>query len=196
RKMLMSVLEVIIVSIGLSLDAFTVTVCTGATQPYLKKRMDFIVGLAFGGIQAIMLTIGTMITKFPVSSIYSETFKSINQWFSAIIFIFLGLKMIKNALTIKSINEQRESFNYRNIFSLAFATSLDALVLGIGFALLRTEIIIDMFIIFVITGISSIIGLRVGYRVGDKYRVAVNICGSVILLIMGVKMILSYFKII
>lgn len=192
----MSVLEIIIVSIGLSLDAFTVTVCTGATQPYLKKRMDFIVGLAFGGIQAIMLTIGMMITKFPVSSIYSETFKSINQWFSAIIFIFLGLKMIKNALTIKSINEQRESFNYRNIFSLAFATSLDALVLGIGFALLRTEIIIDMFIIFVITGISSIIGLRVGYRVGDKYRVAVNICGSVILLIMGVKMILSYFKII
>lgn len=192
----MSVLEVIIVSIGLSLDAFTVTVCTGATQPYLKKRMDFIVGLAFGGIQAIMLTIGMMITKFPVSSIYSETFKSINQWFSAIIFIFLGLKMIKNALTIKSINEQRESFNYRNILSLAFATSLDALVLGIGFALLRTEIIIDMFIIFVITGISSIIGLRVGYRVGDKYRVAVNICGSVILLIMGVKMILSYFKII
>lgn len=192
----MSVLEVIIVSIGLSLDAFTVTVCTGATQPYLKKRMDFIVGLAFGGIQSIMLTIGMMIIKFPVSSIYSETFKSINQWFSAIIFIFLGLKMIKNALTIKSINEQRESFNYRNIFSLAFATSLDALVLGIGFALLRTEIIIDMFIIFVITGISSIVGLRVGYRVGDKYRVAVNICGSVILLIMGVKMILSYFKII
>lgn len=192
----MSVLEVIIVSIGLSLDAFTVTVCTGATQPYLKKRMDFIVGLAFGGIQAIMLTIGMMITKFPVSSIYSETFKSINQWFSAIIFIFLGLKMIKNALNIKSINEQRESFNYRNIFSLAFATSLDALVLGIGFALLRTEVIIDMFIIFVITGISSIVGLRVGYRVGDKYRVAVNICGSVILLIMGVKMILSYFKII
>ncbi|WP_346898852.1 manganese efflux pump MntP family protein [Clostridium sp. UBA7503] len=192
----MSVLEVIIVSIGLSLDAFTVTVCTGATQPYLKKRMDFIVGLAFGGIQAIMLTIGMMITKFPVSSIYSETFKSINQWFSAIIFIFLGLKMIKNAMTIKSINEQRESFNYRNIFSLAFATSIDALVLGIGFALMRTEIIIDMFIIFVITGISSIIGLRVGYRVGDKYRVAVNISGSVILLIMGVKMILSYFKII
>ncbi len=192
----MSVLEVIIVSIGLSLDAFTVTVCTGATQPYLKKRMDFIVGLAFGGIQAIMLTIGMMITKFPVSSIYSETFKSINQWFSAIIFIFLGLKMIKNAMTIKSINEQRESFNYRNIFSLAFATSMDALVLGIGFALMRTEIIIDMFIIFVITGISSIIGLRVGYRVGDKYRVAVNISGSVILLIMGVKMILSYFKII
>lgn len=192
----MSVLEVIIVSIGLSLDAFTVTVCTGATQPYLKKRMDFIVGLAFGGIQAIMLTIGMMITKFPVSSIYSETFKSINQWFSAIIFIFLGLKMIKNAMTIKSINEQRESFNYRNIFSLALATSMDALILGIGFALLRTEIIIDMFIIFVITGISSIIGLRVGYRVGDKYRFAVNISGSVILLIMGVKMILSYFKII
>ncbi|WP_346940361.1 manganese efflux pump [uncultured Clostridium sp.] len=192
----MSVLEVIIVSIGLSLDAFTVTVCTGATQPYLKKRMDFIVGLAFGGIQAIMLTIGMMITKFPVSSIYSETFKSINQWFSAIIFIFLGLKMIKNAMTIKSINEQRETFNYRNIFSLALATSMDALILGIGFALLHTEIIIDMFVIFVITGISSIIGLRVGYRAGDKYRFAVNICGSIILLIMGVKMIISYFKII
>jgi len=194
--MLMSVLEVIIVSIGLSLDAFTVTVCTGATQPYLKKRMDFVVGLAFGGIQAIMLTIGMMITKFPVSSIYSETFRSINQWFSAIIFIFLGLKMIKNAMTIKSINEQRESFNYRNIFSLALATSMDALILGIGFALLHTEIIVDMFIIFIITGISSIIGLRVGYLVGDKYRVAVNVCGSIILLIMGVKMILSYFKII
>ena len=192
----MSVLEVIIVSIGLSLDVFTVTVCTGATQHYLKKRMDFVVGLAFGGIQAIMLTIGMMITEFPVSSIYSETFKSINQWFSAIIFIFLGLKMIKNAMTVKSINVQREAFSYRNIFSLAFVTSFDALILGIGFALLRTEIIIDMFVIFVITGISSIIGLRVGYLVGDKYRVAVNVCGSIILLIMGIKMILSYFKIV
>ncbi|MFR1708192.1 MAG: manganese efflux pump MntP family protein [Clostridium sp.] len=192
----MSVLEVIIVSIGLSLDAFTVTVCNGATQPYLKKRMDLIVGLAFGGMQAIMLTIGMMITRFPVSSIYSETFKSINQWFSAIIFIFLGLKMIRNAMTVKSINEQREVFNYKKIFSLAFATSIDALILGIGFALLRTEIIIDMFIIFIITGLSSIVGLRVGYRMGDKYRRSVNLCGSIILLIMGVKMILSYFKII
>lgn len=192
----MSVLEVIIVSIGLSLDAFTVTVCNGATQPYLKKRMDLIVGLAFGGMQAIMLTIGMMITRFPVSSIYSETFKSINQWFSAIIFIFLGLKMIRNAMTVKSINEQREVFNYKKIFSLSFATSIDALILGIGFALLRTEIIIDMFIIFIITGLSSIVGLRVGYRMGDKYRRSVNLCGSIILLIMGVKMILSYFKII
>jgi putative Mn2+ efflux pump MntP len=194
--MLMSVLEVIIVSIGLSLDAFTVATCNGATQPYLKKRMDLIVGLAFGGMQALMLTIGMMITRFPVSSVYSETFKSINQWFSAIIFIFLGLRMIKNAMTIKSINEQRETFSYKKIFSLAFVTSIDALILGIGFALLRTEIIIDMLIVFIITAISSIVGLRVGYRMGDKYRGTVNVCGSIILLIMGVKMILSYFKII
>ncbi len=163
----MSVLEVIIVSIGLSLDAFTVTICNGATQSHLKKRMDLIVSLAFGGMQAIMLTIGMMITRFPVSSIYSETSKSINQWFSAIIFIFL-----------------------------AFSTSIDALILGISFALLRTEIIIDMFIVFIITGVSSIIGLRFGYRVGDKYRCMVSLCGSIILLTMGIKMILSYFKII
>ena len=192
----MSVLEVIIVSIGLSLDAFTVTICNGATQSHLKKRMDLIVSLAFGGMQAIMLTIGMMITRFPVSSIYSETSKSINQWFSAIIFIFLGLKMIRNAITVKSIDEQRETFSYRKIFSLAFSTSVDALILGISFALLRTEIIIDMFIVFIITGVSSIIGLRFGYRMGDKYRGMVNLCGSIILLTMGMKMILSYFKII
>lgn len=196
RKVRMSIIEVIMVSIGLALDSLAVTVYKGATQASLKKKENLLVGLIFGGMQALMLTIGMMITWFPVSSIYSDKVVSINQWFSAIIFLFLGLKLCKSALTRTNIPEHREEFSYKIFASLAFATSIDSLVLGIGIALLGTDILIGILIIFIITTISSFVGLRLGYWLGDKYKAMASFAGSVILLVMGIKTILIYFHII
>lgn len=192
----MSILEIIIVSIGICFESLAVTIYKGANQAALKNQNNILVGLIFGGIQVAMLTIGMLIIRFPLSAIYTNNLLSFNQWISAIIFIYLGVKMFKSAIKGKAVNEHREAFSYRIFASLAFATSIDALILGIGIALLGAKLLAGMLIVFLITSILSMTGLRIGYWLGDRYRTIVNLSGGVILLIMGIKTILTYFQVI
>ena len=150
----MNLWEVIIVSFGLALDSFTIAVCKGSTQGKLKRSTVTIVGLIFGAIQTIMLAAGMIVAIYPMLNIQNEKIISMNQWFSAIILIYLGIKFFKNAFKANSLNERREEFfGYKGSMGLALATSLDAFILGIGFGLLRTEII------------SNILRIQ-GYKVG------------------------------
>lgn len=192
----MSILEIIMVSIGLSFDSLAVTIYKGATQGSLNKNNNFLVGIIFGGIQTLMLSIGLLIAWFPISSAYSEAVISVNKWFSSIIFIYLGLKMLRSALKSKRVDEKREDFSYKIFVSLAFATSLDALILGIGVGLLATKLLMTILIVFIFTSILSMVGVAIGYQIGDKYRTMVNTLGSMLLLIMGVKTILTYFQLV
>lgn len=189
--------EVIIVSVGLSLDAFTIAVCRGSTQGNLKKSTATLVGLIFGTIQTIMLAAGMIIAIYPMLNIQNEKIISINQWFSAIILFYLGMKFFKNALNVKNADEKREEFfGYKGSVALALATSLDAFILGIGFGLLRTGIISNILILFIITSTLVAVGLWVGYCIGDKYKRQIDICGGIILLSIGIKVICDYFNII
>lgn len=192
----MSVLEIIIVSIGLSLDAFTVAICSGATQCSLKKAIIIIAGVIFAALQTLMMAGGMLITWFPLSRGYGPKVISINQWFSAVIFIYLGVKMLKKALTNELIDEKRENFSYKKIAYLAFATSIDALIFGIGLGLMRTKILLDMLILFIITCLFTVLGIWTGYCMGDKHRGKINLCGGFILIIIGIKMVVTYFKLI
>ena len=189
--------EVIIVSVGLSLDAFTIAVCRGSTQGNLKKSTATLVGLIFGTIQTIMLAAGMIIAIYPMLNIQNEKIISINQWFSAIILFYLGMKFFKNALNVKNADEKREEFfGYKGSVALALATSSDAFILGIGFGLLRTGIISNILILFIITSTLVAVGLWVGYCIGDKYKRQIDICGGIILLSIGIKVICDYFNII
>ena len=189
--------EVIIVSVGLSLDAFTIAVCRGSTQGNLKKSTATLVGLIFGAIQTIMLAAGMIIAIYPMLNIQNEKIISINQWFSAIILFYLGMKFFKNALNVKNADEKREEFfGYKGSVALALATSLDAFILGIGFGLLRTGIISNILILFIITSTLVAVGLWAGYCIGDKYKRQIDICGGIILLSIGIKVICDYFNII
>ena len=183
--------EIIIVSVGLALDAFTVAVCRGSTQGNLKKSTALLVGIIFGAIQTIMLAAGMIIALYPMLNINNEKIISINQWFSAIILFYLGIKFFRNAFKVNKYNERREEF-----FGLALATSIDAFILGIGFGLLRTEIISNILILFIVTSILVTIGLWVGYCMGNKYKKQIDICGGIILLAIGIKIICNYFNII
>ena len=101
----MNLWEVLIVSVGLSLDAFTIAVCRGSTQRNLKKSTAILVGLIFGAIQTIMLAAGMIIAIYPMLNIQNEKIISINQWFSAIILFYLGIKFLKNAFKVSNLNE-------------------------------------------------------------------------------------------
>lgn len=193
----MGLWEVIIVSIGLSLDAFTIAICRGSTQGTLKKSTATFVGMIFGAIQTIMLTLGMLTAIFPMLNIQNEKIISINQWFSAIILFYLGFKFFKNAAAFKNSDERREEFfGYKGSVALALATSLDAFILGISFGLLRTRIISNILIIFIITSVLVALGLWTGYCMGDKYKKQIDICGGIILLSIGIKVICDYFNII
>ena len=185
--------EIIIVSVGLSLDAFTIAVCRGSTQGKLNKLTATLVGIIFGLIQTLMLTAGMIIAIYPMLNIQNEKIISINQWFSAIILIYLGIKFLKNSFKINKYEEKRqEFFGYK----LAFATSIDTFILGIGFGLLRTNLITNMIVLFIVTSILVAYGLWVGYCMGNKYKKQIDICGGIILLTIGIKIICNYFNII
>ena len=189
--------EIIIVSVGLSLDAFTIAGCRGSTQGKLNKLTATLVGIIFGLIQTLMLAAGMIIAIYPMLNIQNEKIISINQWFSAIILIYLGIKFLKNSFKINKYEEKRqEFFGYKYSMALAFATSIDAFILGIGFGLLRTNLITNMIVLFIVTSILVAYGLWVGYCMGNKYKKQIDICGGIILLTIGIKIICNYFNII
>ncbi len=193
----MNLWEVIIVSIGLSLDAFTIAVCRGSTQGNLKRTTATLVGLIFGAIQTIMLAAGMIVAIYPMLNIQNEKIISMNQWFSAIILFYLGIKFFKNSFKVSNLSERREEFfGYKGSVALAFATSLDAFILGISFGLLRTKIISNIVILFIVTSALVGWGLWVGYCIGNKYKRQIDICGGIILLSIGIKVICNYFNII
>lgn len=193
----MSLWEVIVVAIGLSLDSFTIAVCRGSNQGGLKESTAVLVGMIFGGIQTAMLIIGMFVAIFPMLNIRNEKIISMNQWFSAIILFILAFKFFKNAYKENNIYERREEFfGYKRSVTLSLATSLDAFILGIGFGLLQTGIISTILALFIITSILVALGLWVGYIMGDRYKKQIDICGGIILLSIGIKVILNYFHII
>ena len=193
----MNLWEVIIVSIGLSLDAFTIAVCRGSTQGNLKRTTATLVGLIFGAIQTIMLAAGMIVAIYPMLNIQNEKIISMNQWFSAIILFYLGIKFFKNSFKVSNLSERREDFfGYKGSVALAFATSLDAFILGISFGLLRTKIISNIVILFIVTSALVGWGLWVGYCIGNKYKRQIDICGGIILLSICIKVICNYFNII
>ena len=193
----MSLWEVIVVAIGLALDSVTVTICRGSNQGKLKKSNAVIVGIIFGVIQTLMLIIGMLIAIFPMLNIENQKIISMNQWFSAIILFYLGIKFFKNAFKVSNLSERREEFfGYKGSMVLALATSLDAFILGISFGLLGTGIISNVAILFIVTSVLVALGLWVGYCIGNKYKRQVDICGAIILLGIGIKVICNYFNVI
>ncbi|SCJ32928.1 putative sporulation protein YtaF [uncultured Clostridium sp.] len=193
----MNLWEVIVVAIGLALDSVTVAICRGSNQGNLKKTNAIIVGLIFGGVQTLMLIIGMLIAIFPMLNIENQRIISMNQWFSAIILFFLAFKLFKNAFLNTDIDERREEFfGYKAGATLALATSIDAFILGIGLGLLQTRFVSTILIQFIITAILVATGLWIGYCIGNKYKKQIDICGGIILLSIGIKVILNYFQII
>ena len=193
----MNLWEVIVVAIGLALDSVTVTICRGSNQGKLKKSNAVIVGIIFGVIHTLMLIIGMLIAIFPMLNIENQKIISMNQWFSAIILFFLAFRLFKNAFLNTDIDERREEFfGYKASATLALATSIDAFMLGIGLGLLQARFISTILIQFIITAILVASGLWVGYCIGNKYKKQIDICGGIILLSIGIKVILNYFQII
>lgn len=188
--------EVIVISIGLSLEAFTQAIMKGANQKQLPASMFFFMSLFFGAIETVMLMIGMGIGIFPMCYMHSETAQLINKWFSAIILLFLGFKAFKRTKMEIGFKEHlEEKLKLKEVTLLAVGTGFDALLLGVVLALLNTSIL-GIYAIFGFTSLFVGLGLWVGGRMGSSYKVLIDSLSGIILVTMGIKVIIEFFEMI
>ena len=186
--------ELFLLGVGLSMDAFAVSVCKGLGMRKLDKKQALIIGLYFGGFQALMPLIGWLL-----GSQFQQYITSIDHWIAFILLGFIGGKMMVEA--VRDWNEEETvevmdaPIDHKNMFVLAVATSIDALAVGITFAFLNTPIIEAITIIGITTMVLSIIGVIVGNFFGSRYKSKAEFIGGLILVLLGLKILLEHLGI-
>ncbi len=189
------IIELILLGIGLSADAFAVSICKGLAVGKVKPKQMLIVGLWFGGFQALMPTIGYYLGQYAL-----EFIESFDHWIAFVLLALIGANMIREALSgdEDEIGESGENpFGVKEMAVLAVATSIDALAVGIALAMMQTYSIgFAASVIGVTTFILSAIGLRIGAIFGDKYKKPSEIAGGIILILIGLKILLEHLNVI
>ena len=168
------------------MDAFAVSVCKGLAMPKCTFKKAAIVGLWFGGFQALMPAIG-----YVLGAQFQETIASIDHWIAFVLLALIGGNMIHEALD----NDEEEadaSLNVKTMFLLAVATSIDALAIGITFAFLKVNIIPAVCFIGIVTFIISFAGVKIGNVFGARYKNKAEIVGGIILILLGLKILLEH----
>ena len=182
----MSLLTLFITAVGLSMDAFAVSVCKGLAMKKLSVKKAVLIGLWFGGFQALMPTIGYLLgTRF------EKYVTSIDHWIAFVLLAFIGINMIKEALSGNE-DEANDSVDLKTMFLLAVATSIDALAVGVTYAFLQVRIIPAVAFIGVITFVLSVAGVKIGNVFGLRYKSKAEIFGGIILIVMGAKILAEH----
>ncbi len=188
----MGFIELLLIAIGLSMDAFAVSVCKGLAAKKISFRHYFIIGAWFGGFQALMPALGYML-----GSTFEEYITAFDHWIAFALLLLIGVNMIKESFSKDEDGVGGDSFGFKTMLVMAVATSIDALAVGVTFALLPdVNIIAAVLFIGVITFVLSGIGLKVGNIFGLKYKSKAEIAGGVILVLIGVKILLEHLEII
>lgn len=188
-EVIMSIIEIILLGIALSMDAFAVAVGKGLSVGKPKTKHYFIIGAWFGGFQALMPLAGYFLGKIFENSDYIE---KLDHWIAFFLLAFLGGKMIKEVFT-KNDEEVTDSFAFFTMLLMAFATSVDALAVGITFSFdPKINIWVAISIIGCTTFAFSALGLKIGSVVGNKFNKKAQIAGGVILILIGLKILLEH----
>ena len=182
----MGIIELILLSIGLGMDAFAVSVCKGISMKKMNWKKACIIGLYFGGFQAIMPVIG-----YFFGNSFESIITNIDHWIAFILLAIIGAKMIQEAFQ-KEEEEYNEDISVKTMLVLSIATSIDALAVGITFAFLKVNLLLAITLIGTITFILSVIGTKIGNRFGDKYKSKAELAGGIILIIIGLKILLEH----
>lgn len=180
----MGIFELITISISLAMDAFSASICKGLKQTKLNLKNSLIVGTYFGLFQSIMPTIGYYLGNF-----FSDKIKAFDHYIAFFLLLFIGISMIKDTKENKDINY---NLNFKEMFILSIATSIDALIIGITFSFLNVNLLMSIIIIGLITFILTSIGYNIGTYFGIKYQKKSQIIGGLILIIMGFKILIEH----
>lgn len=187
----MSISELLLIAVGLSMDAFAVSICKGLATKKVGVKHMLIVGLWFGGFQALMPLIG-----YFLGSTFEEYITRFDHWVAFVLLALIGGNMIREALSGEE-EKANDSLGVREMLTLAVATSIDALAVGVTFALLPgVNIAAAVSFIGVITFVISAAGIKVGNAFGSKCKSKAELAGGVILVLIGLKILLEHLGVI
>lgn len=182
----MSYLELFIIAVGLSMDAFAVSIAKGLSVCRIAPRHSLCVGSWFGGFQALMPLVG-----FYLGVTFSRFVTSVDHWIAFFLLGFIGMNMIRESFSREEVAPDPD-FSVRTMFIMAVATSIDALAVGISFAVLSVDIWSAVAIIGATTFLLSIVGLKIGNIFGCRYKTKAEFFGGAVLLLLGVKILVEH----
>lgn len=190
----MGIVEILLISLGLAMDAFSVSICKGLSMQKMSWKKAIIIGLWFGVFQALMPVIG-----YFLGNTFEEFITSIDHWVAFVLLGAIGGNMIKESFSKEDDKDvQSNDLSFKSMFILAIATSIDALAVGIAYvcAYGSKNAVLAFTNIGVITFLLSIIGVKIGNKFGDKYEKKADLAGGLILVLLGIKILMEHLGII
>ena len=186
--------ELFILAIGVSMDAFAVSICKGLATKKAGLRQMGTCGLWFGGFQALMPLIG-----FFLGTLFAEAIVAFDHWVAFGLLAFIGGNMLKEAFSkneCECCNDQNGDFGFKTMFVMAIATSIDALAIGVSMALAgNVNIWLAIALIGVTTCVTSALGVKIGNIFGAKFEKKAQMAGGIILILIGLKILLDHLGI-
>jgi len=183
----MSLFEIILIAVGLSMDAFAVSITLGLSVEKPKAREIIMPGVFFGGFQALMPIIG-----YFAGTYFAEKMQKFEHWVAFVLLSIVGGNMIRESLSKEEVKANEDSFQFLKLLVLAIATSIDALAVGVTFAFFKINIFLAAIIIGSITFVISMAGVKIGNIFGTKYKSKAEFIGGVILVLLGIKIVIEH----
>ena len=184
----MSMVELMIIAVGVSMDAFAIAICKGLSVEKLKCKHMIVTGLWFGGSQAIMPLLG-----YVLGSGFRSVVESVDHWFSFILLAIIGVNMIRESK--EEVENLDDSFSAKVMFPIAIADSIDALAVGVTFSFLKIKIVPAVMMIGLTTFLFSVAGVKIGNKFGAKYKAKAEMAGGIILIVMGLLILIEHLGI-
>lgn len=186
--------ELLLLALGLSMDAFAVSVCKGLAMKKATLKAELTCGIWFGGFQALMPLIG-----FFLGTLFADAIEAIDHWVAFVLLAVIGANMLKEAFSKEECcccDEKNADMSVKTMFVMAVATSIDALAVGISLSMADVNIFVAVLLIGVCTCFLSACGVKIGNVFGSRYEKKAQMAGGVILILLGLKMLLEGLEII
>ena len=180
----MNIIDILFIGLGLSMDAFAVSVCKGLAMKKMNIKKALVCSLYFGVFQALMPLIG-----YFLGSGFKNVVSSVDHWIAFVLLGIIGINMIKEAKSCEAVND---AMDVKTMLTLAVATSIDALAIGVTFAFLKVSIIPAISIIGTTTFVCCFVGVKLGSIFGEKLKTKAEIAGGVVLILMGTKILIEH----
>ena len=191
----MGIGELLLLAVGVSMDAFAVSVCKGLAMKKVTLKAEMTCGLWFGGFQALMPTIG-----FFLGTLFADAIEAVDHWVAFVLLAIIGANMLKEAFGSEEgcdcCDEKNADLSFKTMFVMAVATSIDALAVGISLAMAgNVNIWLAALFIGICTCTLSAAGVKIGNVFGSRYEKKAQIAGGVILILLGLKILLEHLGI-
>ncbi len=182
----MDIISTLLIAVALAMDAFSVSLTKGFTMPKITKKQILWYAIFFGGFQTLMPTLGWAL-GIQLEWIIS-TFAPLVAF---LLLVLIGANMIRESFSSDDEDDEDDKFSFKELFLLAIATSIDAFAVGVTYAILNEAILIPVIIIGIVAFLFTILGIKLGAKIGNYFGDKVEIIGGVVLILLGVRILLN-----